>query len=100
MANLACLLACLLASSGGGGLSDSVVVPVNAILSLPSSIPLNTRALVEPLQLLGTRFLQLLSGPNQLLVLGGGLIGLAVVQCLAVLQTKKIIISEASKSRQ
>lgn len=34
------------------------------------------------------------------LVLGGGPIGLAVVQCLVALHTKTIILSEVSKARQ
>ncbi|KAF1969470.1 hypothetical protein BU23DRAFT_652990 [Bimuria novae-zelandiae CBS 107.79] len=37
---------------------------------------------------------------STVLVLGGGPIGLAVVQCLVALKTKKIIMSEVSKTRQ
>ncbi|OCL03902.1 GroES-like protein [Glonium stellatum] len=84
-----------------GGLSDSVVVPANAILSLPPSIPLEIGALVEPLSVAWHAISAApLKPESTVLVLGGGPIGLAIVQCLVAVQTKKIIMSEVSKSRQ
>lgn len=88
-------------SGGGGGLSDSVVVPQGAVLALPNNIPLDVGALVEPLSVAWHAISAAPLTPDSVvLVLGGGPIGLAVVQCLRALKTKTIILSEVSKSRQ
>lgn len=88
-------------SGGGGGLSDSVVVPQGAVLALPSNVPLDVGALVEPLSVAWHAISAAPLDPSSVvLVLGGGPIGLAVVQCLVALQTKTIILSEVSKARQ
>lgn len=88
-------------SGGGGGLSDSVVVPQGAVLALPDNVPLDVGALVEPLSVAWHAISAApLESDSVVLVLGGGPIGLAVVQCLTSLKTKTIILSEVSKSRQ
>jgi threonine dehydrogenase-like Zn-dependent dehydrogenase len=88
-------------SGGGGGLSDSVVVPEGAVLRLPDSVPLDVGALVEPLSVAWHAISAApLALDSVVLVLGGGPIGLAIVQCLVALNTKTIILSEVSKSRQ
>ncbi|KAF2825702.1 GroES-like protein [Ophiobolus disseminans] len=88
-------------SGGGGGLSDSVVVPEGAVLALPNNIPLDIGALVEPLSVAWHAISAApLMSDSVVLVLGGGPIGLAIVQCLVALNTKQIILSEVSKSRQ
>lgn len=88
-------------SGGGGGLSDSVVVPRGAVLALPNNVPLDVGALVEPLSVAWHAISAApLTQDSVVLVLGGGPIGLAVVQCLRALETKTIILSEVSKSRQ
>lgn len=88
-------------SGGGGGLSDSVVVPERAVLNLPDNVPLDIGALVEPLSVAWHAISAApLTRDSVVLVLGGGPIGLAIVQCLVSLGTKKIIMSEVSKSRQ
>ncbi|KAF2190140.1 sorbitol dehydrogenase [Zopfia rhizophila CBS 207.26] len=88
-------------SGGGGGLSDSVVVPGTSILKLPENVPLDVGALVEPLSVAWHAIsASPLTEDSTVLVLGGGPIGLAVVQCLVALKTRKIIMSEISKSRQ
>lgn len=90
-------------SGGGGGLSDAVVVPSRAVLALPDNVPLDIGALVEPLavawhavEAAGAA----LTTDSTVLVLGGGPIGLAVVQCLSARKTKKIIVSEVATQRQ
>lgn len=88
-------------SGGGGGLSDSVVVPQGSLLKLPDNVPLDIGALVEPLSVAWHAVSAAALIPDStVLVLGGGPIGLAVVQCLVALKTKKIIMSEVSKTRQ
>jgi threonine dehydrogenase-like Zn-dependent dehydrogenase len=88
-------------SGGGGGLSDSVVVPEGAVLGLPETVPLDVGALVEPLSVAWHAISAApLTPASVVLVLGGGPIGLAIVQCLVALNTKTIILSEVSKSRQ
>jgi threonine dehydrogenase-like Zn-dependent dehydrogenase len=88
-------------SGGGGGLSDSVVVPERAVLALPDNVPLDVGALVEPLSVAWHAISASPLNPDSVvLVLGGGPIGLAIVQCLVSLNTKTIMLSEVSKSRQ
>ncbi|ORY19534.1 chaperonin 10-like protein [Clohesyomyces aquaticus] len=88
-------------SGGGGGLSDNVVVPAGSVLNLPDNIPLDIGALVEPLSVAWHAVSAApLSPESTVLILGGGPIGLAVVQVLVALKTKKIIMSEVSSSRQ
>ncbi|KAF1847064.1 sorbitol dehydrogenase [Cucurbitaria berberidis CBS 394.84] len=88
-------------SGGGGGLSDSVVVPEGAVLRLPDNVPLDIGALVEPLSVAWHAISAApLTNDSVVLILGGGPIGLAIVQCLVSLGTEMIIVSEVSKSRQ
>jgi len=88
-------------SGGGGGLSDSVVVPEHCVLPLPDNVPLDIGALVEPLSVAWHAISAAPLNPDSVvLVLGGGPIGLAIVQCLKALKTRKIIMSEVSRARQ
>ncbi|KAF1996800.1 GroES-like protein [Amniculicola lignicola CBS 123094] len=88
-------------SGAGGGLSESVVVSERALLKLPDNIPLDVGALVEPLSVAWHAITASPHHPDStVLVLGGGPIGLAVVQCLVALKTRKVIMSEVSGTRQ
>lgn len=88
-------------SGGGGGLSENVVVPQKAIIPLPPNIPLDIGALVEPLSVAWHAVSAApLDTSSSALILGGGPIGLAVVQCLKAKGVRKIIMSEVSSSRQ
>ncbi|THX66402.1 GroES-like protein [Aureobasidium pullulans] len=92
-------------SGGGGGLSEAVAVPWDAVLPLPDNVELDTGALVEPLSVAwhavaASPLLEIGAKNASVLVLGGGPIGLAVVQVLVAHGTKKIIMSEIAAQRQ
>jgi threonine dehydrogenase-like Zn-dependent dehydrogenase len=71
------------------------------VLELPDNIPLDVGALVEPLSVAWHAISAApLKHDSTVLVLGGGPIGLAIVQCLRALKTKTVILSEVSKARQ
>lgn len=76
-------------------------MPEAAVLALPDNVPLDVGALVEPLSVAWHAISAApLTEDSVVLVLGGGPIGLAIVQCLVALNTKTIILSEVSKARQ
>lgn len=88
-------------SGGGGGLSDSVVVPEAAVFGLPDNVSLDVGALVEPLSVAWHAISAApLREDSVVLILGAGPIGLAIIQCLISLKTSNIIVSEVSKVRQ
>ncbi|KAK3073058.1 hypothetical protein LTR53_005686 [Teratosphaeriaceae sp. CCFEE 6253] len=88
-------------SGWGGGLSEHLVVPEYAVYSLPDNVGLDVAALVEPLAV-GWHAVN--SSPfkpsDTCLILGGGPIGLSVVQALRARGCKQIIVSEVSKMRK
>jgi threonine dehydrogenase-like Zn-dependent dehydrogenase len=85
----------------GGGLSDAVVVPADYVLPLPEHIPLDVAALVEPLAVGWHAVTQSpLKKDSNILILGGGPIGIAVIQALRARGCGQIIVSELSASRQ
>ncbi|KAH6709504.1 chaperonin 10-like protein [Leptodontidium sp. MPI-SDFR-AT-0119] len=85
----------------GGGLSEHIVLNRDQVYILPSHISLEVGALVEPLAV-GWHAIQ--SSPFQagdsILIIGGGPIGLGLVQVLKALGANKIIVSEISPRRQ
>ena len=88
-------------SGGGGGLSDSVVVPASAVHDLPAHIPLDVGALVEPLSVAWHAAASApITSSSIVLVLGGGPIGLALVQVLRARGVRKVLVSEISASRR
>lgn len=94
-------------SGGGGGMSDEVLLPSEACHPLPSNVGLDVGALVEPLAVawhaVDASPIADFEGKEEgakCLVLGGGPIGLAVVQVLQARGASKIIVSEVSGKRQ
>jgi threonine dehydrogenase-like Zn-dependent dehydrogenase len=86
---------------GGGGLSDFVVVPRYSVLALPSNISLAVGALVEPLAVAWHAVsASPLKEGDRVLVLGGGPIGLAVVQALKARKAGLVIAAEVAPARQ
>ena len=84
-------------SGGGGGMSEYVIVREDAIKPLPDDFPLDLGALVEPL---AVGWHAVSNSPykdgDNVLVLGGGPIGLAVVLALIGKGCKNIIVAEVS----
>ncbi|CZT06778.1 hypothetical protein WAI453_012921 [Rhynchosporium graminicola] len=88
-------------SGWGGGLSDACVIPADYALPIPDSIPLDVAALVEPLSVGWHAVTQSPWKPeSDILILGGGPIGIAVILALRARGCGKIIISEPSAARQ
>lgn len=84
-------------SGGGGGLANKVCVPVANVLQLPSSIPFDIGALVEPLAVAWHACTMVdLTKESTVLVVGGGPIGIA---CCLVLRARgvKMVICSSSK---
>jgi len=88
-------------SGGGGGLSSAVVVPPNRVIPLPEKVPLDIGALVEPLSVAwhAVTASKIRAGQSAL-ILGGGPIGLAVIQALKAQGVDKVFVSEVATERQ
>jgi threonine dehydrogenase-like Zn-dependent dehydrogenase len=88
-------------SGWGGGLCEHMVVPESCVKPLPDNISLEVGALIEPLAV-GWHAVDIspYKPGDSVLVLGGGPIGLAVVQALVGKQCKNIIVSEVSGRRR
>ncbi|GAQ06189.1 (R,R)-butanediol dehydrogenase [Aspergillus lentulus] len=90
-----------IAVSDAGGLSDHVVVAEKHAILLPEGFPLDLGALVEPLTVAWHAVSRASVRPDDaVLVVGGGPIGLAVVQVLKARGIKSIIVSEVSSQRK
>ncbi|SMQ48623.1 unnamed protein product [Zymoseptoria tritici ST99CH_1A5] len=93
-------------SGGGGGMSEFVTVPHRAVFPLPASVPLDIGALVEPLAVAwhavdASPIAEYPTGAEpKCMVLGGGPIGLAVVQVLLARGCSTVICVEVAKKRQ
>ncbi|KAK5135996.1 hypothetical protein LTR08_004250 [Meristemomyces frigidus] len=88
-------------SGWGGGLSEHVVAPEYAVFKLPDNVPLDVAALVEPLAVAWHAVNASPFKPSDsVLVLGGGPIGLSVVQTLKARGCRQIIVSEVSTMRK
>ncbi|KAI9718649.1 MAG: hypothetical protein M1828_006657 [Chrysothrix sp. TS-e1954] len=87
-------------SGWGGGLSEHVVIPWTSLYKLPDNVPMEVGALIEPLAV-GWHAVK--SSPikrgDDVLVLGGGPIGLSVIQALHAQGAKQIIVSEMAQKR-
>ncbi|KAG9256232.1 chaperonin 10-like protein [Emericellopsis atlantica] len=88
-------------SGWGGGLCESTVVPSSCVKLLPDNVPLEVGALVEPLSV-GWHSIKMspYKDGDSAFVIGGGPIGLAVVQALVGRGCKNIIVSEVSGKRR
>lgn len=90
-------------SGKGGGLSETVAVEADMCYALPEDVDLRLAALIEPLAVarhgVKRTGIERFEGLN-VLVLGGGPIGLATVLDLRVQGVKQLIVSEPTDARQ
>ncbi|KAI9703747.1 MAG: hypothetical protein M1836_007517 [Candelina mexicana] len=85
----------------GGGLSEHFVVLRRSLFHLPDNVPLEIGALVEPMAVAWHAVkISPFRPDDTVLVLGGGPIGLAVVQTLKTRGCEKIIVSEVTPRRK
>ncbi|KAJ1328893.1 (R,R)-butanediol dehydrogenase-like protein [Microdochium nivale] len=88
-------------SGRGGGLADFVCADADAVFKLPDSVPLEVGALVEPLTVAWHAIsISGIKPGDNVLVLGTGPIGLAVIQCLPSFGVGQIIAAEMAGERQ
>ncbi|KAG8882175.1 hypothetical protein FRB98_003897 [Tulasnella sp. 332] len=88
-------------SGWGGGMSEYTTAPASAVKLLPNNVSLEIGALIEPLSV-GWHAVDIspFKPGDSVLVLGGGPIGLAVIQVLVGKKCHNIIVSEVSKQRR
>lgn len=88
-------------SGWGGGMSETTNAPASAVKPLPDGISLEVGALVEPLAV-GWHSVSIspYKEGDAALVLGGGPIGLSVIQALVSKNCKNIIVCEVARRRR
>lgn len=88
-------------SGYGGGMSKKVVAPASHFYTIPDSISLEAAALIEPLAVAwhAVNLSPFKPGDN-VLVIGGGPIGMGVVQVLKMQGARNIMVSELMENRQ
>nr|OQO27163.1 hypothetical protein B0A51_05158 [Rachicladosporium sp. CCFEE 5018] len=88
-------------SGWGGGLSEHVVLPEYCVIPIPDNVPLDVAALVEPLSV-GWHAVAIspFKKGDSALVIGGGPIGLSVIQALKAKGCDNIIVTEVSSMRK
>ncbi|OAL37371.1 ATP synthase subunit alpha, mitochondrial [Fonsecaea nubica] len=88
-----------------GGLSERVSVRPSMLYALPDSVDLSTAALIEPLAVAmhGVKLSGILQSDKDAataLILGGGPVGIGVVQVLRAFGVTRIMVSEPSTARR
>jgi len=88
-------------SGWGGGLAEHIVVPESVLHHLPDNVSLEIGALIEPLAV-GWHAVSISPWKpgHSVLILGGGPIGLSVIQALRARGAENIIVSEVSHRRR
>ncbi|RAL59549.1 hypothetical protein DID88_006543 [Monilinia fructigena] len=88
-------------SGWGGGLSGAVSIPSKLVVPLPDHVPLEIGALVEPLAVGWHAVRQSpLTPTSSILILGGGPLGIAIINALKARECGQIIVSEPTTCRQ
>lgn len=91
------------ATTGFGGFGEKVLVTEDCLYLLPPEIPLEVSAVLEPLVIVQHAIK--VSGvkdfkDKDVLVLGGGPIGFALLLCLKAAGAKKVVVSEPAATRR
>ncbi|PYI11784.1 alcohol dehydrogenase [Aspergillus sclerotiicarbonarius CBS 121057] len=88
-------------SGYGGGLAEYIVAPAEHFYSIPENVSLEAAALVEPLAVAWHAVNISPFKPNDnVLVLGGGPVGIGVVQVLKLQGAKNIMVAELTENRK
>jgi (R,R)-butanediol dehydrogenase/meso-butanediol dehydrogenase/diacetyl reductase len=98
--NLCKSWACYGLSAHGGGFADEIVVKPFSCIPVPEGVSLKVAALAEPLAV-ASHMIRIsgFSHGNDVVVLGAGPIGLALLLLLRAKGGRKIIVSEVTESR-
>ena len=85
---------------GDGAMSDYLVVPVDKVIPIPNTLSLKHATLVEPLAV-GVHAVK--KGGNlfnkNVVIIGAGMIGLAVLVCVVKAGAERIIVTDLSEER-
>ncbi|PWY81046.1 alcohol dehydrogenase [Aspergillus eucalypticola CBS 122712] len=88
-------------SGYGGGLAKYIVAPAEHFYTIPDNVSLEAAALVEPLAVAWHAVNISPFKPNDnVLVLGGGPVGIGIIQVLALQGAKNIIVAELTENRK
>ncbi|RAK97547.1 uncharacterized protein BO80DRAFT_389620 [Aspergillus ibericus CBS 121593] len=88
-------------SGYGGGLAKHIVAPAEHFYSIPKNVSLEAAALVEPLAVAWHAVNISPFKPNDsVLVLGGGPVGIGVVQVLKLQGAKNVMVAELTENRK
>lgn len=93
----------ILGSHAGGGFAERCAVEERMLHKLPDNCPLEYAAIIEPLAVVqhAIRMTRLTDWENKdILVIGGGPIGLAMIMVLKAHGAKRIIVSEPTAARR
>jgi len=98
--NLCKKWACYGLSAPGGGLADEIVVHSASVVPVPDGVSLKAAALAEPLAV-ACHMIRIsgFKANDNVLVLGAGPIGLALLLFLKAQKAQKVFVSEISESR-
>lgn len=81
--------------------SSAVSIPSDLVIPLPDNIPLDIGALIEPLAVGWHAVSQSpLTPTSSILIIGGGPVGIAIINALKARGCGQIIVSQRSASRQ
>lgn len=85
----------------GGGMSEHIVAPAGHFYALPDEISLETAALIEPLAVAWHAVnLSPFKMGDSVFIIGGGPIGVGIVQVLKLQGAKHIIVAEVTENRK
>ncbi|KAJ9263801.1 hypothetical protein DTO195F2_2718 [Paecilomyces variotii] len=88
-------------SGFGGGMSEHIVAPGGHFYALPDDISLETAALIEPLAVAWHAVnLSPFKMGDSVFIIGGGPIGVGIVQVLKLQGAKHIIVAEVTENRK